>query len=130
MQTTTTNQKSLDLFREEIEINFVRPTYLRDISSFIETRFNARLWGYRCELAGKILTGVATTAAFMAGSFSNFPYGGFISGSLGILAMSFQHLSSFLLARSKDATEQLNTTLVSLKIDAIVPNVIDEKDME
>lgn len=113
---------------DEIQNKYIKPSYIRDVKDFTDDRYKYRVWGYRFEFFGKILTGAATTAAFAASGFKDFEYGSFISGALGVLAMTFQHLSSFSLGRSRENTEQLNQTLQSINIDMKIPDVIPKEE--
>jgi hypothetical protein len=113
-------------FEDEIQHVYLKPSYERDINAFVTDRFKCRVWGYRFEIAGKILTGLATASAFIAGQLPNFKYGSFISGSLGVLAMTCQHLSTYGLNRSRESTEQLNQTLHSIGVKTAVPDVTAE----
>lgn len=116
-------------FKIEIQTNILKPSYMKDISDFSDGRYKCRNLGYFFEVCGKVLTGASTLTAFIAGGIPSFEYGGFIAGSLGVMAMTFQHLASFSLNRSKENTEQLNQTLQSLHINTKMPDVIvdDEK---
>jgi hypothetical protein len=114
-------------YKENIQ-NKCYSTFVRDVDDFSDSRYFYRVWGYRCEFIGKVLTGISTASVFIASGYPEYKYGGFISGGLGIMAMLFQHLSSFSLNRSRKSTEQLNTTLQTIKIDIKLPDVYEKRD--
>lgn len=111
-------------YKETIQ-NKCYSTFVRDVDDFSESRYYYRVWGYRCEFVGKLLTGISTASIFIASGYPEYKYGGFLSGCIGVTAMLFQHLSSFSLSRSHESTEQLNNTLQTIKIDIKLPDIVD-----
>lgn len=112
-------------FKENIKREFIQPTFTKDIKGYIKDRFLCRKYGYRFELTGKILTGVATVCAFLSAGVSGYERAGaLVSGGIGMIAVLCQNIATFSLKRSRESTENLNHTLQSLKIDVIIPNEI------
>lgn len=116
-------------FENNIKSEYLKPSYIHDIKTYINDRFSCRTWGYRLEIISKVTTGMATILSFMTGAFPNYTYGNYISGMLGVAAMSCQHLSTYSFHRSRENTELLNTTLQTLGIEfKIIDSVPVDKD--
>ena len=113
-------------FINKVKEEFQRPANIKDIKSFIDSRYRNRKIGYHLEWISKVLTGVSTSFAF-ASSYLDSKYGSLISGSIGVLAVTSQNLSSYFLSRSDDNNEKLNRILETLGIKGM-PDVIDEDE--
>jgi hypothetical protein len=117
------------IFNDNIKAEYLKPSVLKDITSFINDRFACRLWGYRLQITAKIATAGATILSFLTGAFPNYTYGNYISGMLGIVAMTSHHLSTYSFNRSRESTDLLNTTLAGIGIDTkMMDGIPDDKD--
>jgi hypothetical protein len=117
------------IFNDNIKAEYLKPSVLKDITSFINDRFACRLWGYRLEITAKVATAGATILSFLTGAFPNYTYGNYISGMLGIVAMTSHHLSTYSFNRSRESTDLLNTTLAGIGIDTkMMDGIPDGKD--
>ena len=117
-----TNDDVSDVMKKKILTELVEPAYYSDIQASIRARFRWKLLCHIFETTAKVLIATGGIVSFSSGYLHNTTLA-FCSGCLSVSGIACSQFASYCLKECNENTEQLNTTLQSIKLDGL-PEVI------